>query len=143
MTSRARRNWTPIEDVYLVTLVGMLGLDSWKAISARIPNRTARQCRERWKSYLSPDIKNGPWTHEEDLLLVQKYNELGPKWVEISKSFDGRSDNNVKNRWYSSVRSRKNECFSLTPYENDTIILPDLENFGEFSEFGELGEFCE
>jgi hypothetical protein len=31
-------------------------------------------------------------------------NELGTKWAEISRLIKGRSDNAIKNRWYSGLR---------------------------------------
>jgi hypothetical protein len=44
-----------------------------------------------------------PWTPEEDALVVQKYHQIGPKWVEIGKMLSGRSGNNVKNRWHKHL----------------------------------------
>jgi hypothetical protein len=58
-------------------------------------------------NYLCPLNKNGPWTLEEDDLLARKVRELGCHWATISKCFDGRSENNVKNRWYSYVRAKQ------------------------------------
>lgn len=99
-----RRNFTKSEDDLLTKLVNRHGENNWKDIAKEMPNRNTRQCKERWNSYLSPKINHGPWTEEEDRMLIQKHKELGPKWVELSKYFVGRSDNNVKNRWYTHLR---------------------------------------
>jgi hypothetical protein len=39
------------------------------------------------------------------MLLMAKVTEFGPRWVTIAKFFDGRSENNVKNRWYTYVKA--------------------------------------
>jgi hypothetical protein len=44
-----------------------------------------------------------PWTPEEDSLVIQKFHQIGPKWVEIGKLLSGRSGNNVKNRWHKHL----------------------------------------
>lgn len=68
-------------------------------------DRTARQCRERWKNYLSPDVRNGPWTIEEDNLLLELVPKMGTQWAKIAKSFNSRTDTNVKNRFLYLQRS--------------------------------------
>ena len=68
--------------------------------------RNARQCKDRYTNYLSPQINLNPWSQEEDDLLIKKVNELGNKWVKISKFFIGRSDNSIKNRWYTHLNKK-------------------------------------
>jgi hypothetical protein len=36
-------------------------------------------------------------------VLIAKFHQIGPKWVEIGKLLSGRSGNNVKNRWYKHL----------------------------------------
>jgi hypothetical protein len=55
-------------------------------------------------NYLAPHLRSDPWTEPEDALLVAKINELGCSWSLISRFFPRRSDNDVKNRWYSHLR---------------------------------------
>lgn len=97
-----RHMFTMEEDDRLCELVSQYGDKNWRVISRQMPNRTTRQCRERYRNYLSPNVKNGPWTQEEDNLLQQKYLEYGPKWATIAKFFPSRSDVNIKNRWASN-----------------------------------------
>jgi hypothetical protein len=101
-----RRLFTADEDVLLRRLMVEHPFSTWIAIAAHMQGRSPRQCRDRWANYLCPDNKNAPWTEAEDDLLVAKFQELGPRWTTISKCFDGRSENNVKNRWYTHVRQR-------------------------------------
>ena len=101
-----RQMFSPCEDEKLRDLVKQYGEKDWKKVAEQMNNRTARQCRERYKNYLAPNMVNGPWTQIEDCLLILKYRELGPKWSKISQYFQNRSDINVKNRWASI----KNKC---------------------------------
>jgi hypothetical protein len=41
------------EDSALIDLVTRYGVHSWALISAQLPGRNARQCRDRWNHYLS------------------------------------------------------------------------------------------
>jgi hypothetical protein len=45
-----------------------------------------------------------PWTYEEDRLLVEKINEMGPSWAAISLSFNRRSAAAVHARWCNHVK---------------------------------------
>lgn len=118
-----RQTFSPEEDAYLCSLVQQFGVNSWKFIAKKMPNRTTRQCRERYKNYLSPEIKNGPWTKEEDELLKEKYKEFGPKWAQISSFFNSRSDVNIKNRW-ASITAKKTSFDELSnsqsPIQNNS-----------------------
>ena len=100
-----RVKFTQEEDDRLISLVEQYGVRNWKKISSLMRTRTTRQCRERYINYLSPTVTNGPWTNEEDLLLIQKVKEMGTRWAQISHYFTGRSDVNIKNR-YSMLVSK-------------------------------------
>jgi hypothetical protein len=81
-------------------LVGELGDRDWSTISARMVTRSARQCRDRWVGYLSPRIENAAWTSGEESLLLEKYAELGPRWMLIAAFFPSRTNINLKSRWH-------------------------------------------
>ncbi|EAX82776.1 Myb-like DNA-binding domain containing protein [Trichomonas vaginalis G3] len=102
-----RQVFTSYEDARLKLLVQQYGEKNWNLISCMMPCRTPRQCRERYKGHLSPEILNLPWTPQEDRLLIEKYTVLGRKWSKIAKFFVGRSDSNIKNRWQILLQSNK------------------------------------
>jgi hypothetical protein len=103
--SRRRRSvFTAIEDELLESLVQQFGFNSWNLIATNLPGRSPRQCRERWFTYLSPDINRTPWRPEEDGLLFDLMQIHGPRWGSIAGFFCNRTQNNVKNRWNTITR---------------------------------------
>lgn len=108
-----RMKFSNIEDMELKRLVQQSGEDvNWKIIADAMGNgRTSRQCRERYRNYLSPKLKNGPWTLEEESILEEKYQIFGPKWSKMTKFFKGRSDVNLKNHWVSMLNRKSKQAF--------------------------------
>jgi hypothetical protein len=94
------------EDRTLIALVRTHGVQSWACLAKQMPNRTPKQCRERWHNQLDPGLNRGPWSMNEDRVLALKHGELGNRWADIAKFLPGRSDTLVKNRWHSYVRDR-------------------------------------
>jgi hypothetical protein len=101
-----RRPFTVQEDVRLLEIINRSHVINWDMITKQIGGRSARQCRERWLNYLNPQIRSDPWTEDEDRLLLEKINELGHCWASICHFFNGRSESDVKNRWYSHLKYR-------------------------------------
>jgi hypothetical protein len=112
-----KAKFSPAEDEHLADLVRQNGTTDWVAISHMMPGRNSRQCRDRWLNYLSPEVGNGPWSPEEEQLLLQKYEECGAVLKHIATFFPGRTDINVKSRWLLIQRRlRKNAAKKyLTP----------------------------
>ena len=104
-----RAQFTEEEDTLLIELVNKYGENNWQQIADLMPGRNIRQCRERWRNYLSPSFDKGPWSKQEDMLLLQKYNELGPKWKTIALFLPTRTDISVKNRMHKIARNLKKE----------------------------------
>jgi hypothetical protein len=103
-----RRKFTQEEDLRLRSLVDQIGAKSWEAVAKFMPNRSARQCRDRYKNYLLDNLVCDAWVPEEDAVIFEKFKEIGPKWVEISKFLNGRSGNHVKNRWHKHLSKMAN-----------------------------------
>lgn len=76
----------------------LTGLRTTKNSSNRREGVVASAGREDKKKSLLP------WTKEEDTLLFKLYKEKGSVWSAIAKNFPGRSENNLKNRFYSTLR---------------------------------------
>lgn len=98
------RSWSVAEDARLKQLVNQHGCKSWTEIGKHFPQRSGKQCRERWFNHLNPEIKRGNWSLEEDLVIIDVHRKIGSRWSEISKMLGGRTDNSIKNRWNSAIR---------------------------------------
>ncbi|KAJ6245814.1 transcription repressor myb5 [Anaeramoeba flamelloides] len=98
--------WTKEEDNLLIKSVKTHGDLNWAFISSQIPKRTSKQCRERWKNQLDPNIKRSSWTKEEDEILIKKQILYGNSWCKIKVFLPGRPDNMIKNRWNSTLKKQ-------------------------------------
>jgi hypothetical protein len=103
--------WTKQEDGFLTAAVKTY-LDAkevvdWSKVSRCVTARTAKQCRERWHFHLDPSIVTGPWTMQEDFLLVELHREHGNRWAFIAKSFPGRTEYTVRSRIRGIQRANK------------------------------------
>jgi hypothetical protein len=99
--------WNRQEDEEVLAWVQLHGPLDWAGCSELVSGRSAKQCRERWTNTLDPNIKKGDWTDVEDGVIFREYRARGPKWTEIAKLIPGRSENSIKNRFYSTLRKAK------------------------------------
>ncbi|OHT09524.1 Myb-like DNA-binding domain containing protein [Tritrichomonas foetus] len=118
--------FTPEEDARLRELVAEKGDRAWNLIQSLMPNRTARQCRERWNLYLSPDVNNEPWSQDEVMRLYTLYAAIGPQWTLLAHQFPNRTANNIKNRLKQCLR-RAQRMYRIPDKGEIPSLLPTLE----------------
>ena len=96
------------QDRLLKNQVKQLKSPNWEAIAESLGSKglkkTAKQCRDRWIHSLNPSLRKEDLTKEEGLKLFELHQEHGPKWKLISQQFTGRTDNFLKNQFFSLLR---------------------------------------
>ncbi|CAN1349062.1 Transcription factor MYB88 [Linum perenne] len=112
--------WTPEEDDILRQQISLHGTENWAIIASKFNDKTTRQCRRRWYTYLNSDFKKGGWSPEEDLLLCEAQRVFGNRWTEIAKVVSGRTDNAVKNRFTTLCKKRAK--YEALAKGNDTVF---------------------
>lgn len=104
-----RQKWTFIEDTVLIDLVNKeKGLVHWELIAHKMNqagyNKTYKQVKRRWYQYLSPDLNNDEWREDSTVKLFNLYNTHRNQWKKIAVEFKGRTDNYIKNKFFSKIR---------------------------------------
>lgn len=95
----SRRTFTIDEDKKLLELVTKYK-ENWKEISREMKSRNIRQCKERYFHYLSPNINHEKWREDEDSLLLKYVEMYGKKWKNFENYFNGRTEIDIRNRFY-------------------------------------------
>ncbi|WVZ98853.1 hypothetical protein U9M48_044230 [Paspalum notatum var. saurae] len=107
---RAMGGWTPEEDETLQNAVYACKGKNWKKIAESFPDRTAVQCLHRWQKVLNPELIKGPWTQEEDDIIINMVKKYGPKkWSLIARSLDGRIGKQCRERWHNHLDPQINK----------------------------------
>jgi hypothetical protein len=120
-----KAKFTQSEDIRLAELVLAYGEGNWQSIARNMQNRSVRQCRERWTNYLSPTVVNGPWSPQDNALLLEKFAEFGPQWKNLTQFFTGRTDINIKNHYITLSRRRCKPIVHSSPQDPPVEEIAD------------------
>ncbi|XP_038712692.1 transcription factor MYB123-like [Tripterygium wilfordii] len=102
-----RGAWTALEDNILTTYITAQGAGNWRNLPKRAGlKRCGKSCRLRWLNYLRPDIKRGNISDDEEELIIRLHKLLGNRWSLIAGRLPGRTDNEIKNYWNTSLGKR-------------------------------------
>eukprot|EP01017_Pseudomicrothorax_dubius_P046146 TRINITY_DN8091_c0_g2_i3.p1 TRINITY_DN8091_c0_g2~~TRINITY_DN8091_c0_g2_i3.p1 ORF type:complete len:428 (+),score=69.05 TRINITY_DN8091_c0_g2_i3:48-1331(+) len=99
-----KRWWTAEEDEQLKRLVAQYGAKNWKKIASFLKDRTDVQCLHRWQKVLNPNLIKGPWTKDEDEMVVKMVMKYGPRnWSTIAQHLPGRIGKQCRERWHNHL----------------------------------------
>ncbi|KAL9143143.1 hypothetical protein ABFS82_14G216800 [Erythranthe guttata] len=99
--------WSPEEDEKLMKYMLTNGQGCWSDVARNAGlHRCGKSCRLRWINYLRPDLKRGAFSPQEEELIVHLHSLLGNRWSQIAARLPGRTDNEIKNFWNSTIKKR-------------------------------------
>lgn len=102
--------WSEDEDEVLKRAVKDYGGKNWKKIASRLVGRTDVQCLHRWQKVLRPGLVKGPWTPEEDGIVVNLVKLHGTKkWSHVARQLNGRLGKQCRERWYNHLDPQINK----------------------------------
>lgn len=112
----------------------------WETVSTAMQEKSfiksPKQCKERWQNYLNPELVEDKWSHDEYWNLLKLHRRHRNHWKSISSSFKGRTDNCIKNQFFSIIRKclRKLSKLFLNPSEILSINLIKPKVLSDFLE---------
>ena len=129
-------SWTREEDEVILKFVKDHGDKEWAKLALLLKGRTGKQCRERFKNHLDPNVEKKDWLEEDDNKLIELHKIHGNSWTKIASFFEGRTDNCIKNRWNSTLKKRLERLEKGEPLikkrgrkpKNNSDLIPLPEN---------------
>ncbi|XP_020245514.1 transcription factor MYB3R-1-like isoform X4 [Asparagus officinalis] len=130
--------WTAEEDAILCKAVQRFKGKNWKKIAECFQDRSDVQCLHRWQKVLNPELVKGPWTKEEDDIIVAMVNEHGPKkWSQIAQSLPGRIGKQCRERWHNHLNPAINK--EAWTQEEEIALIHAHQIYG--NKWAELSKF--
>lgn len=127
--------WTKEEDAKLLSIVQSMRMPmKWSIVAQSLPDRTGKQCRERYVNHLNPRLKVTDWSPVEDATIFYFYNISGSHWAKMSRGIPGRTDNGIKNRFHNLRRQLERE-------DEHRLRLSTAENFPEEIRLDRIRDF--
>ncbi|KAM1587369.1 hypothetical protein ACFX1X_026871 [Malus domestica] len=123
-----RGAWLAWEDKILTNYIETNGEGKWRDLPRRAGlNRCGKSCRLRWLNYLRPDIKRGNISSEEEELIIRLHKLLGNRWSLIAGRLPGRTDNEIKNYWNTTLSKKTEQGSDKAPHHELTSTTNSKE----------------
>ncbi|CAK7331022.1 unnamed protein product [Dovyalis caffra] len=136
--------WSPEEDDKLMSYMVNNGQGCWSDVARNAGlQRCGKSCRLRWINYLRPDLKRGAFSPQEEEMIIHLHSLLGNRWSQIAARLPGRTDNEIKNFWNSTIKKRiKNlQSSNASPNTSDSSSEPSKDVVGGLTTIQEQGIF--
>ncbi|OHS96574.1 Myb-like DNA-binding domain containing protein [Tritrichomonas foetus] len=106
------RIWTKYEDQRLVCGIHKFGED-WVRVARFVGNnRNKVQCSQRWCRSLNPTILKGPWSFEENKLLIELVEVHGDRnWKKVAAVLTKRTDAQCRYRYIQLKKTGELDIF--------------------------------
>ncbi|NXE46412.1 SNPC4 protein, partial [Casuarius casuarius] len=132
-----RKEWTKEEDQMLADLVQEMRVGShipYKKIAYYMEGRDSAQLIYRWTKSVDPSLKKGPWTPEEDAMLLTAVKKYGARdWYKIRTEVPGRSDAQCRDRYLKALHCDVKKGKWSLEEEEQLIELVQKHGLGHWS----------
>ncbi|KAF1469867.1 snRNA-activating protein complex subunit 4, partial [Pygoscelis antarcticus] len=132
-----RKEWTKGEDQMLLELVQEMRVGShipYKKIAYYMEGRDSAQLIYRWTKSVDPSLKKGPWTPEEDAMLLAAVKKYGERdWYKIRTEVPGRSDAQCRDRYLKALHCDVKKGKWSLEEEEQLIELVQKHGLGHWS----------
>ena len=68
-------------------------------------------------NYLKPDVCKTDWSLDEDVQLTELLNTYGTNWKIIEQKLKGRTQNQIKNRYFGRLKKLHEKKLKTLPKE--------------------------
>jgi len=100
-----KKKWNVEEDKIIKDFVKIHG-KKWEEIAKLLNLRSSKQIKQRYINKLDENLIRSKFNEEEDQKIISFFMKYGSKWSFISKSFQGRTPEMLKSRFYSALQKR-------------------------------------
>ena len=89
--------------------------------------KNPKQCRERWSNNLDPVLVREKWSYYDNLKLFDLQSKLGNHWKAVSAEFPQRTDNGVKNQFFSMIRKSLRKACKIVSNDYDPSFVSNIK----------------
>ena len=124
--------WNSETEDFLRNVVTLGAVRDWAKVAALMRTQfptyewTDTDCKGRWEEILNAPDSKKPWVEQEELDMLVAHKLCNNKWSSVAGLLNGRSNNSIKNRFYSIFRKVKNKIKRLETGFNSRIELLEI-----------------